>query len=83
MERWLICVNKFFRFALKRYFISKNVRCFWRTLYIQRKEPLVPIAQHIWVDPTAGNNNENKSKHVTVADHFTDMLRILHMAMSA
>jgi len=31
MERWLICVNKFFHFALKRYFISKAVRCFWRT----------------------------------------------------
>jgi len=25
MERWLICVNKFLRFALKRYFISKTV----------------------------------------------------------
>jgi hypothetical protein len=26
MERWLICVNKFFHFALKRYLISKTVR---------------------------------------------------------
>jgi hypothetical protein len=27
-----ICVNKFFHFALKCYFISKTVRYFWRTL---------------------------------------------------
>jgi hypothetical protein len=26
-------VNKFFHFALKRYFILKIVRCFWSTLY--------------------------------------------------
>jgi hypothetical protein len=25
MERWLICVNKFFHFALKHYYISKAV----------------------------------------------------------
>jgi len=31
MELWLVNVNKFvhFAFALKRYFISKTVRCFW------------------------------------------------------
>jgi hypothetical protein len=28
-----VCVNKFFHFALKHYFISKTVRCFWRILY--------------------------------------------------
>jgi len=33
MEGWLTCVNKFLHFALKHYFISKTVRCFWRTLY--------------------------------------------------
>jgi len=32
MWSWLNYVNKFFYFALKRYFISKTVRCFWRTL---------------------------------------------------
>jgi hypothetical protein len=26
-----VCVNKFFHFALKCYFISKTVRCFWHT----------------------------------------------------
>jgi len=29
----VICVNNFFHFALKRYFIWKTVRYFWRTLY--------------------------------------------------
>jgi len=37
MERWLIYINNFFHFALKRYFISKTARCFWRTLYYTEK----------------------------------------------
>jgi hypothetical protein len=28
-----MCVNKFVHFALKRYFISETLRCFWRILY--------------------------------------------------
>jgi hypothetical protein len=32
---YLIVLIKFFHFALKCYFISKSVRCFWRTLYKQ------------------------------------------------
>jgi hypothetical protein len=28
-----MCVHKFFHFALKYYFTSKTVRCFWCTLY--------------------------------------------------
>jgi len=29
MEYWLICVNKFFHFAVECYFISKSIGCFW------------------------------------------------------
>jgi hypothetical protein len=32
MERWLICVNKCFHFALKYYLVLKTVRYFWRIL---------------------------------------------------
>jgi hypothetical protein len=38
-ETWLICVNNFFHFALKLYFISKTIRCFWFTC--------IPIF-HVW-----------------------------------
>jgi hypothetical protein len=37
-ENVSICINKFFHFALKRYFISKTVRCFWHTLYKKKGE---------------------------------------------
>jgi hypothetical protein len=36
MENVSVCVNKFFHFALKRYFISKTVTCFWSTCRRQR-----------------------------------------------
>jgi hypothetical protein len=35
-------INKIFRFALKCYFISKTVRCFWSTPQITRWQPKFP-----------------------------------------
>jgi hypothetical protein len=43
MERWLICVNKFFHFALKLYFISKTVKCFWHTCMLPLLTPQVKV----------------------------------------
>jgi len=42
-----ICVNKFFHFALKHYFISKTVRCFWCTLYCGRFQSVPKLITEI------------------------------------
>jgi len=34
MEHWLVSVNKVFHSALKHYFISKTIICFWHSCII-------------------------------------------------